>query len=431
MEPKYVKADSGNLPDLDALVILCAYIIVFIIFTLFHRSARESYGDDAIGYVQLHREHGVCTIKCKVCPETKVRSKAYNVTMVINENECKVISCQCHDCTASAGGCKHAVAFLMWIHRRSEEPACTSIECYWTKPALSRVGTTLKYITVQQMAKKVVPHRQSSSELYTEFIVEAKKRKIENCELLKYQDDFTHTGVMQYSLHCLFMDLPPQIEQDVDQVIEKFKYTFTEAAINTIEEATRSQNKNSMWYEMRYGRITASKAHEVSVCQTPDGSLVAAIMGAKIPDTPAMKRGRKLEHSVQKTVSNKLKRKITSCGFYVCQEYPIIGASPDGVMKDAIIEIKCPTKAKLKEKYLKNGLITEKCKAQVHMQMYATGIKKCYFCVADSNFETTKNVEIIEVTYDSGYVHNLIQKLVIFWKTNIYPVLYRSTNILI
>lgn len=41
---------------------------------------------------------------------------------------------------------------------------------------------------------------------------------------------------------------------------------------------------------MRYGRITASKTHEVSVCYTPDGLLVATKTGAKIPDIVAIKR---------------------------------------------------------------------------------------------------------------------------------------------
>lgn len=92
----------------------------------------------------------------------------------------------------------------------------------------------------------------------------------------------------------------------------------------------------------------------------------------------------------------------------------MIAASPDGLMKDAIIEIKCPTKAKAKGSYLKNGVITDKCKAQVQLQMYATGVKKCYFCVADSNFEQSKKVDIILVTYDSDYVNNLTQKLFFF-----------------
>ena len=38
------------------------------------------------------------------------------------------------------GHCKHAVAFLFWLHRRSEEPSVTSQTCYWKCSALSRVG---------------------------------------------------------------------------------------------------------------------------------------------------------------------------------------------------------------------------------------------------------------------------------------------------
>lgn len=107
---------------------------------------------------------------------------------------------------------------------------------------------------------------------------------------------------------------------------------------------------------------------------------------------------------------------------------PIIAASPDGIMKDAIIEIKCPMKAKAKDNYIKNGIITDKCKAQVQLQMYATGFKKCYFCVADSKFEETNKIDIILVTYDDAYVNNLLQKLSIFWKTNVFPILVSSTS---
>ncbi|GBP91015.1 hypothetical protein EVAR_60490_1 [Eumeta japonica] len=63
-----------------------------------------------------------------------------------------VKSIECHDCVASQGGCKHAIAFLMWIHRRSEEPSCTSVECYWMKSKLSRAGSTLKYLTAREMS---------------------------------------------------------------------------------------------------------------------------------------------------------------------------------------------------------------------------------------------------------------------------------------
>lgn len=349
--------------------------------------------------------------------------------MMVNETDGEIISCKCHDCAASAGGCKHAVAFLMWAHRRSEEPPCTSVECYWKKPILSRVGSTLKYITVNQLCKKEVPQRPSSSVVYDDFISVAKKKKVDTCELLKYQHDFRHTSVMQYSLHIFMTNKCQEIKMDVEKLIEAMNATFDVTAIQMIEKATRKQNKSSLWYEIRYGRITASKAHEVSVCHTPDGSLVAAIMGAKIPDTAAMKRGRYLEEIVRKTICKKLKTKIDLCGLYVCQNYPMIAASPDGVANDAILEIKCPSKAKSMDKYLKNGVISEKCKAQVQIQMYAAGAKKCYFCVADSKFEENETVEIHLVTYDADYVNKLIKKLFDFWKSNIYPILLRNTSV--
>ncbi|CAH2011300.1 unnamed protein product [Acanthoscelides obtectus] len=130
------------------------------------------------------------------------------------------------------------------------------------------------------MSKKEVPHRPSTSALYTDFILEAKK-KLQHCDLIKYQDDFKHSNVMRYPLHCFIMNQPPKIQADVDNLVDIMKTTFNRAAISAIEEATRMQYKSSLWYEMRYGRITASKAHEVSVCHTPDGSLVATIMGAQ------------------------------------------------------------------------------------------------------------------------------------------------------
>ncbi|GBP88368.1 hypothetical protein EVAR_52673_1 [Eumeta japonica] len=65
----------------------------------------------------------------------------------------KLSSVQCEDCVASQGGCKHAIAFLMWLHRRSEEPSCTSVECYWKKSKLSRVGSSMKYMTAKELSK--------------------------------------------------------------------------------------------------------------------------------------------------------------------------------------------------------------------------------------------------------------------------------------
>lgn len=96
------------------------------------RSARQNYGDNAIGYVQVYREKttSLCYLKAKITPEHRINNKNYNVSYEINESEKEVIKVICDDCVASQGGCKHAVAFLMWLHRRSEEPSPTETVCY-------------------------------------------------------------------------------------------------------------------------------------------------------------------------------------------------------------------------------------------------------------------------------------------------------------
>ncbi|KAK9736905.1 hypothetical protein QE152_g11184 [Popillia japonica] len=274
MEKNFVQADNTNLPKIDAISIARFFknnpdfYAVELKNVKTAISARESYGDDAIGYVQLNRESGICTVKCKITPEHKIRSRCYNLTMVVNEDEGEIVSCLCHDCAAAAGGCKHAVAFLMWTHRRSEEPACTSVECYWRKSTLSKVGTTLKYITVKQLCKKEVmyswrkstlskvgttlkyitvkqlckkevPCHPNSSAVLEEFLSEAKIRKIENCELLKYQSNFQYTSILQYSLHHFMMGRVIS-QDDVNNVLKSMKETLNTDVIKSIEEATRN-----------------------------------------------------------------------------------------------------------------------------------------------------------------------------------------------
>lgn len=70
---------------------------------LFYRAGRESYGDNALGFVQVKREGVVCTVKAKVTPEHKIRGSGYKVKAVIDEDEEKVLSVECEDCAASAG----------------------------------------------------------------------------------------------------------------------------------------------------------------------------------------------------------------------------------------------------------------------------------------------------------------------------------------
>lgn len=82
---------------------MVAVQIINICFNSHFRSERESYGDSAVGYVQLKRDGDQCTVKARITPEHNVRRKAYSVILVVDEARETINSVQCNDCTAHLG----------------------------------------------------------------------------------------------------------------------------------------------------------------------------------------------------------------------------------------------------------------------------------------------------------------------------------------
>lgn len=77
--------------------------------------------------------------------------------------------------------------------------------------------------------------------------------------------------------------------------------------------------------------------------QDENGTLVSVILGAsEITYTEALERGRRLEKDIVKKIEQKYDGKNTHSGLLLKKEYPVFGASPEGVLGDYIIEIKCP-----------------------------------------------------------------------------------------
>jgi len=141
------------------------------------------------------------------------------------------------------------------------------------------------------------------------FLKAGQDQKIEGCELLNtFQDGFT-SKEQQMSLHYLIWKQKQKSPSD-------FLVSITKEIIEGVEKSTRGQNSSDLWHELRYGRITASKAYEVSRCQTVDGTLVSQIMGGKVPDTAAMRHGRDTEDSVRQVVSEILNIRFQKCGLF-------------------------------------------------------------------------------------------------------------------
>ncbi|XP_011686445.1 PREDICTED: uncharacterized protein LOC105449141 [Wasmannia auropunctata] len=117
----FVQAQSDNLPKVTVLMVsdFFAQSEVFNIAETrgvkAKKAGNENYGDSAIGFIELNREGCFCHIRGKVCPEHRVNSKPYSVSMLVNEENESVEYVKCDDCAASAGDYKHAIAFLIWF----------------------------------------------------------------------------------------------------------------------------------------------------------------------------------------------------------------------------------------------------------------------------------------------------------------------------
>ncbi|KAK9717164.1 Viral alkaline exonuclease [Popillia japonica] len=233
--------------------------------------SRQEYGDSAIGYVEVKREGPQCIVQCKICPEHRIRSKNYVVCLTVDEANESIVSVECKDCAAAAGGCKHALAFLMWMHRRTEEPSPTEVTSYWKKPRLSSVGTSLKFITASGFIKKTVnPPICDISSFRNELTSVGESSNLTG-HLIKYASATYEDAFEKLSLYKLMLRFRNIGGIECDEFIKFAATQMNNSLCTEAEKRTRAQSIAPLWHELRYGRITASKLFEIAHCKTPEG----------------------------------------------------------------------------------------------------------------------------------------------------------------
>ncbi len=140
----------------------------------------------------------------------------------------------------------------------------------------------------------------------------------------------------------------------------------------SVQKLTQNQADSPLWHELRYACITASKLHAAAHCNTFDGSLVESILSAKLMDSEAMRRGRRLKGKVLKVLFLKnWKKTIKKSGLLLCVDHPLFGASPDGIGDDFIAEVQCLMSEKTFKRYFSSeGGPAKRHYAQMQLQMY-------------------------------------------------------------
>lgn len=78
----------------------------------------------------------------------------------------------------------NALAFLMWVHRRSEEPSPTAVASFCFRPRVSTVGTSVKYIAALEFGQIEVKDVAST---FKENLLDIARLTSLDAQIMKYQ----------------------------------------------------------------------------------------------------------------------------------------------------------------------------------------------------------------------------------------------------
>ncbi|CAC5413887.1 unnamed protein product [Mytilus coruscus] len=209
-------------------------------------------------------------------------------------------------------------------------------------------------------------------------------------------------------------------------LLENCISTITDEEISKIESFTSGQAKNPRWKEERCKRLQSSSFGRIcKATERTDFEKLARSM-TEIVDlkTAPILHGQKYEKSALSKYEQDFGRSPVNCGIYVSKSHPFIAASPDGIINDTVVEVKCPFVAKDKMispktipflLYNDGKLMLNESHNyyyQVQGQMFCTNLKNCHFVVF-----TLQEVQYIHIKRDDIFIQNMVEKLEDFYKT--------------
>jgi len=172
------------------------------------------------------------------------------------------------------------------------------------------------------------------------------------------------------------------------------------------------------WFAARLGKVTASRVADV-IAKTKSGYsasrenymadlIVERLTGQKAASfsNAAMEWGTEQEPNARAAYSARTGELVEEVGF-LC--HPVIeqaGASPDGVVGEGLVEIKCPNTATHLE-YVLSGKPPEKYVTQMQWQMACTGKAWCDFVSYDPRLPEHLQMLIVRVPRDIARICEL------------------------
>ncbi|XP_076257147.1 uncharacterized protein LOC143194338 isoform X1 [Rhynchophorus ferrugineus] len=215
-----------------------------------------------------------------------------------------------------------------------------------------------------------------------------------------------------------------------------------ERDIDKIEESTRGQKNDEVWFCQRRKRLTASNFGRIYklLDKTNRANTVKSLLYSTFKGTAATRYGQDNEDEAIELFELITGKVVAKSGLVIHKDYPFLAASPDGIIfeENALVEVKCPYKARnsiLRDAFDKkeiefatytNGILNlkreDKYYYQVQGQLHVTGRDHCYFIVW-----TPQDIAFQKIEKDQECWDRMFPKLERFYFDHLLPELLKET----
>uniref|UniRef100_A0A2A4J5H1 SWIM-type domain-containing protein n=1 Tax=Heliothis virescens TaxID=7102 RepID=A0A2A4J5H1_HELVI len=375
------------------------------------------------------------------CRKT-MKNLHYEVDIKLDEyGSIEETHCECPAGSGNNATCKHVAVLLLGVESMVSKKCmllfetCTQRLQSFHAPKKPYGGTPVR-------AEKLPRRRENKSVLFEPYPVKEIDRENYNARVRNLVLNFQNSSM---PLKQLYEPANPYaIEVDHDYLVTDAKTkvlldlqlsVITTEQIQYIEEATREQQTSEEWLTQRRKRLTASNFHTICHLRPTSMKSYASQIQHRIEF-----RSRATSHGIinEKIALQKYCEMydliVLPCGFFVSQERPYLGASPDALLgSDTIIEIKCPYTSRFKQidpvtvPYLilnGNNLCLKPNTPyyyQIQGQLYCSGRKYCNLIVY-----TFKDLKVIYVYRDENFINYMLSKLDEFFNNYFKPEIFKK-----
>ncbi|KAI4454227.1 exonuclease phage-type/recb c-terminal domain-containing protein [Holotrichia oblita] len=240
---------------------------------------------------------------------------------------------------------------------------------------------------------------------YTGKTAYPSRRRSRRRAQLKRQIKTQAENVADTSNNTCFLSVQEPLQSTSTSIIDKDTVSValkkTPEEIQRIEEQTRGQANNPLWYKERCHRITASNFKDICSMKKKTSCVnkVKHLLHNSFQGNNSTRYGRRNERRALHEFQEAHNLIVEPCGLFIDEEHYMLGATPDGLVgTDACVEIKCPANAA--DMHPKDAILQKKIKYaelrnegdlhlkrihsyyyQIQGQLHITNRKLCYFII--------------------------------------------------